>query len=248
MALHLDDVTFSYRADKVLRGVTAHFEEGAAVLLGANGAGKSTLLALIASVRQPSTGHISIDGVGSSVARGADLKSYRRAVAWLPQKFSAFPGLRVREHVAYAGWLKGMSKADAWEASAQAIDDVGLSERADDRVKTLSGGQQRRVGIAGALVHDARVILLDEPTAGLDPAQRRKFREVLEAISRDRIVVVSSHDTDDAHSAFDEAAVLREGELVFKGTVADFVSGTPTGPDMRDRVEAAYLRWAGSEG
>jgi ABC-2 type transport system ATP-binding protein len=153
----------------------------------------------------------------------------------------------VREHVAYAGWLKNMSKDDAWTASKRALELVDLSDRADHQVQKLSGGQQRRVGIAGALVHDARVILLDEPTAGLDPAQRRKFRDVLELIANGRIVVMSSHDTDDVANMFDEAAVIREGELVFQGTLERFVSRTEASSDMRDRVEDAYLHWAGKE-
>lgn len=247
MTLELDHVSYAYGKDEVLHRVSTEFGRGVTALLGPNGAGKSTLLELIASVRYPTSGLISLATVGRSDGAGSARTAYRRAVAWLPQTFSAFPGLRVREHVAYSGWLKGMSKAVAWQASVQALEKVGLADRAAERVRRLSAGQQRRVGIAGALVHDAQVILLDEPTAGLDPAQRRRFREVLADFSRERIVILSSHDTDDAYGVFDSVAVLRKGALTFRGSLAEFVSPSSESTDMRDRIEASYLRWAGTE-
>jgi ABC-2 type transport system ATP-binding protein len=247
VGLIINELGYAYGPNRVLRGVTADFSGGATVLLGPNGAGKSTLLELIASLRFPDEGSVKIEGIEYSQARRAERSAYRRSIAWLPQKFVPFPGLKVREQVAYSGWLKGMSKSDAWEKSRNALDFVSLSARASDPVKNLSGGQQKRVGIAGALVHDAKVLLLDEPTAGLDPSQRKMFRNVLESIAQERTLIVSSHDADDAHSSYGRVAVLRAGELVFFGSVGDFVADTPSTMDARDRVEVAYTTLVGIE-
>lgn len=247
MSLIINELGYSYGHNKVMRGLSADFSGGATVLLGPNGAGKSTLLELIASLRVPDEGSVEIEGIAYSQGRRRERSAYRRAIAWLPQKFVPFPGLRVREQVAYSGWLKGMSKSDAWEKSRIALDFVNLAARASDPVKNLSGGQQKRVGIAGALVHDAKVLLLDEPTAGLDPTQRKMFREVLGSIAQERTVIVSSHDADDAHSSYGRVAVLLAGELVFFGSRDTFVAGTPPEMDARDRVEAAYTTLVGVE-
>jgi ABC-type multidrug transport system ATPase subunit len=241
MSLDLTDISFSYGSRQVLNDITTVFPRGATALLGPNGAGKSTLLELLASVRVADHGEVQLDGVGPLQRRAAPLRRYRRAVAWLPQSVTVYPGLKLREHVAYEGWLKGMDRRSAWREAEAALDVVGLLPKAGELANRLSGGQRRRLGIAGALVHQAQVVLLDEPTAGLDPAQRKTFRTVLERIAADRVVVVSSHDTDDAHSAFDRAVVLREGSIVFEGTMDQFVAETPADDDMRDRIERAYI-------
>jgi len=194
MSIRAEQIDYSYGRRRVLHSLDLDVGVGATLLLGPNGAGKSTLLEVLASVRRAARGSVTIAGVGAPGPDRAALQRYRRAVAWLPQTVTPYPGVRVREHVALAGWLKGMSKAEAWEASARALEQVALSDKATDPVKSLSGGQTRRLGIAGALVHDARVILLDEPTASLDPAQRRRFRSVIEPIAAERTVLISSHD------------------------------------------------------
>ncbi|WP_319020075.1 ATP-binding cassette domain-containing protein [Streptomyces sp. C8S0] len=107
------------------------------------------------------------------------MQAYRRKVSWLPQRPGFLPGLTCREQVAYVGWLKGMRERDAWRAAPEAIERVSLSDKLNHKIKTLSGGQQQRIAIAQALVHEAELLLLDEPTVGLDPHQRRRFLDLL---------------------------------------------------------------------
>jgi ABC-type multidrug transport system ATPase subunit len=168
-------------------------------------------------------------------------------VAWLPQAISIYPGVNVREYVALSGWLKGMTRGAAWEASTRALEQVALSGRAQDSVSKLSGGQRRRLGIAGAIVHDAQVILLDEPTANLDPAQRRRFRDTLQTLNEERTVIVSSHDTEDAQDAYSSVFLLNDGTFRFRGSTEQFMSGTDIALPTSQRMQASYERWVGAE-
>jgi ABC-2 type transport system ATP-binding protein len=156
----------------------------------------------------------------------------------MPQQVRAVPGLSAREQVAYAGWLKGMRRNEAWTAALTALDRVGLAEESNRRTSQLSGGQQRRVGLASLLVHDATVFLLDEPTVGLDPGQRSRFRETLLAFAVDRPVLISTHQVDDLTDVFETVVVLDRGKIRFQGSVADFVALAPAGDPHP--AEAAY--------
>lgn len=247
MALHLKDVSFQYRRGReVFEHLDVTFRPGRTVLLGPNGAGKSTMLALLANALDPVSGHVELDGAGSP-RNHAQRRSYRKRVAWLPQTVPVFPGLNVREQVAYAGWLKGLSRAQAWVRSVDALELVDLSSSAQKSASSLSGGHQRRMGIASALVHDAEAILLDEPTAGLDPGQRARFREILLRIAPSKILVVSTHQTEDISDTYERVFVLTEGRQQFDGTVSGFTEGTSPSADMRDRVVEAYGRFVESE-
>ncbi|MEE1751204.1 ATP-binding cassette domain-containing protein [Streptomyces sp. SP18CS02] len=240
MTLHFSKVAFRYnRKAPVFSGLDLAIDDAATVLLGPNGAGKSTLMALAATHLRPERG--SITWRGSAPASRRARSAYVRAVAWLPQEVVAIPGLTVREQVAYAGWLKGMSRSAAWEASAGALARVRMSELAGRRSHQLSGGQKRRMGLAGALAHRSEVILMDEPTAGLDPTQRRVFRDLLETLHGDVQVIVSTHQTEDLADSYSHVIVLDRGTVRFQGPPDDFYALAGTGPDRsRERAEAAY--------
>uniref|UniRef100_UPI001F33BE60 ATP-binding cassette domain-containing protein n=1 Tax=Streptomyces flavovirens TaxID=52258 RepID=UPI001F33BE60 len=135
------------------------------------------MLSLGASASQPQAGLVRYGRLDP--ANRKHMRNYRHRVSWLPQRPGFLPGLTCREHVAYIGWLKGMRERDAWRAAPEAIERVGLSDKINDKIKTLSGGQQQRIAIAQALVHNAELLLLDEPTVGLDPHQRRRFLDLL---------------------------------------------------------------------
>ena len=186
MSLVFDDITFRYRARQqpILDAFSWSLPSGRTVLLGPNGAGKSTLLSIAADALRPARGWVRLGEL--TPARRPDRAAYRRAVGWMPQFVHAVPGLTVQEQVAYAAWLKGIGQRQAWSAAARAIERAGLTEIAGQMASTLSGGQLRRLGLAQVLAHDAAVLLLDEPTAGLDPAQRGRFRDLLAALPRDR--------------------------------------------------------------
>lgn len=209
---------------------------GCTVMLGPNGAGKTTLLSLAATALRPQRGAIRFGPLDTT--RRGDLRSVRRAVGWMPQQVRAIPGLTAQEQVAYAGWLKGMPRTAAWTAAATALERVALSAESRRRTSELSGGQQRRVGLAQLLVHEADILLLDEPTAGLDPGQRGRFRDTLRTIASDRPVLVSTHQVDDLSDLFDTVVVLDRGRISFEGTVEDFMALAPA--DSPHRAEAAY--------
>lgn len=247
MNLVIENGRFAYpRREPLFESFTLSIPTGRTVLLGPNGAGKSTLLGLLSSTLRASRGDVQLEGVARAT-RGAELRRYRSQVGWLPQNVGIFPGLSVREHVAYTGWLKGLSRTDAWARSLQAVRQVDLMEKVNAPAKSLSGGQVRRMGIAGALVHDAKAILLDEPTAGLDPNQRVRFREILTVIPDSVVVVVSTHQTEDVHASYEEVVVLGEGTIRFQGTVAAFAGTAPAEVDQRDAIAAAYSRYVAAE-
>lgn len=163
----------------------------------------------------------------------------------MPQHVRAVPGLTAREQVAYAGWLKGLGRGKAWSDALQALKRVGLELVAGQKVSTLSGGQLRRVGLAQILVHDAEVLLLDEPTVGLDPAQRARFREILAGLSTERAVVVSTHQVDDLSEVFDTVVVIESGSIRFDGAVPAFMN---LAADVTERrAEAAYAQVVSGE-
>jgi ABC-2 type transport system ATP-binding protein len=155
----------------------------------------------------------------------------------MPQQQKAIPGLTCREQVAYSGWLKGMSSSEAWNRSTGALALVDLGDRADFTAAHLSGGQLRRLGLAQCLVHDSEVLLLDEPTAGLDPEQRARFREVLLGLP-DRPIMVATHQVDDLTALFETVAVINEGTILWQGTPRDFLALAP--PDSRHPGEDAF--------
>lgn len=237
MPIQLDACTFAYarRRPPVLSRTTYTVPDGFTVLLGPNGAGKSTLLKLAAGVTRPTTGRVHLDLLASHT------RQYRRRVAWMPQSVTAMTGLTAREQVAYTGWLKGMSRADAWTAAHRALSRVELADRADIRTKHLSGGQLRRVGVASALVHDADVLLLDEPTAGMDPTQRRVFRDLVHGLATEDVrVLMSTHDVGDLAEEAHHVTVLTEGRINFSGTTDEFLAHAPADTSPTRRVEAAY--------
>jgi ABC-2 type transport system ATP-binding protein len=228
---------FGYRRGRAcLVDVEVRLDVGRTVLLGPNGAGKTTLLKALAGA-VGYRGSLALDGAAVPT-RARRPEEFRRAVGWLPQRVIPFPNLTVREHVAYVGWLKGMPMKHAWIEAEDALSMVGLTAESGSRASALSGGQTRRLGIAGVLVHDARYLLLDEPTAGLDPRERDRLADVLRIIERDRAVLVSTHDTD---TLIDEASrihVLVGGRSRFVGPHSTFVA------DHREAPESVRLRQA----
>lgn len=203
-------------------GLTLSLGTGTHGLLGPNGAGKTTLIRALATVLRPAEGDLRL--FGASVRGGADQRETRRRIGYLPQEFGYYRRFTVREFVEYMAWLKEVPKRDIPGAVQRAVERVGLADRADERMKALSGGMVRRVGIAQAIVNDPDVLLLDEPTVGLDPAQRLRFRELLQQLGRDTCVVVSTHLVEDVAAACSDVVLFAEGRLVFQGTPAELAA------------------------
>ena len=218
-------------------------------LLGPNGAGKTTLIRSLATVLRPAGGKLEL--LGESVQGTIDLRRVRRQIGYLPQDFGYYRRFTVREFVEYMAWLKEMPKAEVPGAVQRAIDRVGLAERADDRLKTLSGGMVRRAGIAQAIVNDPQIVLLDEPTAGLDPAQRMQFRGLLQQLGTDTCVVVSTHLVEDVAAACTSVVLINEGRLVFQGSAAELAaagSASDAGDSPSERGYSALLAGSGGRG
>jgi ABC-type multidrug transport system ATPase subunit len=239
MTLLLDRVTFSYHRwiRPVLSRLTYEVPgQGLTILLGPNGAGKSTTMALLAGTVEPKAGTVRF---GDSDLTSAS-REYRRHVAWLPQRVPTSRQLTAREYVAYVAWLKGESRSRAWERAGAALDQVGLAEQTGRKTARLSGGQLRRVGIACALAHDARVILLDEPTAGLDPHQRTVFRDVLREIAAKTPVLMSTHDIADLADEADTVTLMDSGRILHHGGTQSFLDHAHPEAAPARRAESAY--------
>ncbi len=241
-AVHAEGLRVKAGRHLAVDGLDLALGTGVHGLLGPNGAGKTTLMRALATVLKPAGGQLSL--LGQPVG-GADLRRVRRSLGYLPQHFGFYPRFTVREFVEYMAWLKEMPKANVAGAVQRAVDRVGLTAKADAKLKTLSGGMLRRAGIAQAIVNDPEVLLLDEPTVGLDPEQRLDFRELLRDIGTDSCVLVSTHLVEDVVAACSEVVLMSEGRMVFQGTPESLVAQgdeSHAGDSPAERGYSALLR------
>ncbi|GAA3149159.1 ATP-binding cassette domain-containing protein [Streptomyces rectiviolaceus] len=207
------------RRGLVLDGVDLELGPGVHGLLGPNGAGKSTLLRVLATAAAPTEGAVTL--LDRSPRIPAQRLEIRRRLGYLPQEFGVFRGYTVREFLSYAAWLREVPGGRIRGAVEDAVRAVGLDGRVDDKLRTLSGGMKQRVGIAQAIVNSPSLLLLDEPSVGLDPHQRTEFHALLRGLSRcGACVVVSTHLMEDVEGACQDVAVLDGGRIAFRGTVA----------------------------
>jgi len=205
-----------YRRRLVFTSVDLDFRAGLTALLGPNGAGKTTLLHMICALRPPSGGSLSVLGV--DMTRRTARRELAEQIGFLPQDFGYPPGFTTREFLTYAAWLKRVPSALTPRLVDEALAAVQLQDCARSRLKALSGGQRRRVGIAAALVHRPALLVLDEPTAGLDPQQRVDLRDLLLRLSESTSILLSTHLLDDVRSTCDDIVVLDNGEVRFTGS------------------------------
>lgn len=207
-----------YGKKQALKDVSLTIGQGMFGLLGRNGAGKTTLMKMLATLHDKQAGEISVCGIPISHAR-----EIRGITGYLPQDFSMYPNMTVYECLDYLGMLSGMPKALRQKRIAILLKRVNLTEKKRSRVKSLSGGMKRRLGIAQALLHDPKVLIVDEPTAGLDPEERIRFRNLLCEVAEERIVILSTHIVGDIEATCENIAILNEGELLWSGTVTQLL-------------------------
>ena len=212
MKLSVDRVSKQYKNKLAVDRVTFDLSEGVTGLLGANGAGKTTLMRMMTGILSPSCGEISADGVP------VQSEEYRALLGYLPQDFGYYPEFSAKEFVQYIAALKGIEKKKAKEKTDALLDLVGLSDVAGKKIKTFSGGMKQRVGIAQALVNDPKILILDEPTAGLDPKERVRFRNLIADIGKDTIVLFSTHIVSDIEHIASNVLMMREGKLIYEGS------------------------------
>ncbi|WP_438862067.1 ABC transporter ATP-binding protein [Paractinoplanes aksuensis] len=221
-----------------VNGLDLQLGTGVHGLLGPNGAGKTTLMRALSTVHRPSGGQLRLLGEDATSSRV--LRPLRRRLGYLPQHFGFYPRFTVREYVEYMAWLREMPKAAIPGAVQRAVERVGLTARADSRLKALSGGMLRRVGIAQAIVNDPDLLLLDEPTVGLDPEQRVEFRTLLRELGTDSCVVVSTHLVEDVVAACTDVVLVDEGKLVWQGLPAALIQIGEQGGTGDSPAERGY--------
>jgi len=220
MELSLDRLTKHYGSKIAVDQVSATLKPGVYGLLGANGAGKTTLMRMLCAILESTSGEVFLDGK-EVISMGAD---YRNVLGYLPQDFGYYPNYTAMEFLMYLAALKGIPKKIARKRAGELLEEVGLSHVAEKKVKTFSGGMKQRIGIAQALLNHPEILILDEPTAGLDPKERVRFRNLLSDYAGDKIVILSTHIVSDIEAIADEVLLMKKGKFVLQGTVPELVS------------------------
>ena len=222
MNVELTELTRKFGRTRAVAGVNLEAGPGVFGLLGPNGAGKTSLLRMMATVLPPTSGTLRL--LGRDPGGYGPRREIRRRLGYLPQTLGYYPGFTVAEFVEYFALLKDMPPREVPRAVAVAIERVGLGDRARAKLRTLSGGMLRRAGIAQAIVNEPELLLLDEPTAGLDPEQRVAFRALLREAGQQATVMVSTHLVEDVGAACAEVALMDGGRIVFHGTPAELIA------------------------
>ena len=236
MELQIDHITKRFRDKAAVDGVTLTLTPGVWGLLGANGAGKTTLMRMIAGILPPSSGEALYNGTPIRVLG----ERYRGVFGYLPQEFGFPAESTVQDYLEYVAALKGLSPQQSRRKTGELLDRVSLTDVRRKKIARLSGGMKRRVGIAQALLNDPEVLILDEPTGGLDPGERVRFRNLLSEFAQDRIVLISTHIVPDVEYIAARIAVMKGGRLLASGTTEELVR-MAEGKVWRCAVPAARL-------
>ena len=212
-------------------------------LLGANGAGKTTLMRLLCDIQEPTSGQILLDG--KEIAGLGE--AYRDCLGYLPQQFGYYPEFSALDFLLYISSLKGLGESTAQTKSRELLEAVGLLKEGRRRIRTFSGGMKQRLGIAQAMLNDPHILILDEPTAGLDPKERVRFRNLISAFSKDRIVILSTHIVSDVEFIAEEIVMMKSGRVIHFGNPQEITSEIEgqvwectVPPASAERYAAAY--------
>ena len=220
MELRLDRLTKQFGSAIAVDRLSATLTPGVYGLLGANGAGKTTLMRMICDVLKPTSG--SVVWNGAPIERLGE--RYRSVLGYLPQDFGYYPDFSALDFMLYLSALKGLDSKAAKRRSMELLDLVGLKNVAKRKVKTFSGGMKQRLGIAQAVINDPQVLVPDEPTAGLDPKERVRFRNLISALAQDKVVILSTHIVSDVEYIADEILIMRAGQIVASGTIEEILA------------------------
>ena len=216
--IKITDLSKNFGSKQALKNISLDINQGMFGLLGPNGAGKTTLMKIISTLLKKSSGEVIVCGI--PVEKSSEI---RELIGYLPQDFSMYGNMNAYEALDYLATLSGMKKNERKTKVPELLEKVNLLEQRKTKVKAMSGGMKRRLGIAQSMIHDPKVIIVDEPTAGLDPEERVRFRNLLCEIAKDRIVLLSTHIVGDIEATCEEIAVLNQGEIVFRGTVRELL-------------------------
>lgn len=215
MELSIDRLTKQYQNKIAVDCISLRLNTGIYGLLGANGAGKTTLMRMVCGILKPTSGTITFDGIDVSEER------YRSMLGYLPQDFGYYPEFTGEDFLLYMAALKGMRKPQARRKTVELLKLVSLHDVAKKKIKTYSGGMKQRLGIAQALLNQPKILVLDEPTAGLDPKERVRFRDLIKDLGKDSIVLLSTHIVSDIEHIADDILMMKSGQLIYQGKWTD---------------------------
>lgn len=213
--LQLDHLTKCYKDFAAVKDVTLTLGGGVYGLLGANGAGKTTLMRMLCGILEPTKGTVRCGG--ADIARLGE--EYRAMLGYLPQDFGCYPDFTGAEFLRYIAALKGLTRAETNRRTAELLDQVGLGDAGRKKLRAYSGGMRQRLGIAQAMLNDPQILILDEPTAGLDPRERVRFRNLIADYAKGRTVLLSTHIVSDVEAIADEILLMKQGRIEEQGTV-----------------------------
>lgn len=226
MELVLDRVSKQYANKIAVDRQSVTLTKGVIGLLGANGAGKTTLMRMICGILKPTSGTICFKNEGETLEVSEEM--YRDALGYLPQDFGYYPSFTGRDFLMYMAALKGIEKKAAKRKCDELLKIVNLEAAANKKIKTYSGGMKQRLGIAQAVLNNPKILILDEPTAGLDPKERVRFRNLIAELGKDSIVILSTHIVSDVEHIADRILMMKDGQFIFDGTLEE------VGMDLED--------------
>ena len=224
MALILDGLTKTFSSFPAVNNLSYTMDTGVYGLLGVNGAGKTTLMRMLCTLLTPTSGTITWDGQDIFSLGSA----YRNLLGYLPQDFGYYPDFSVQDYLLYIASIKGLRPATARQRMQNLLEQVGLTQVRRQKMKKLSGGMKRRAGIAQAMLNDPKILILDEPTAGLDPKERIRFRNLISELAENRLVLLSTHIVSDVEYIADQILLMKDGSLVHHGTSQQLLAAAPT--------------------
>lgn len=220
MVLSLDRLTKQYGSKIAVDQVSADLTPGVYGLLGANGAGKTTLMRMLCAILESTSGEVLLDE-SEVISMGAD---YRNLLGYLPQDFGYYPNYTAKEFLHYIAALKGLPREKARKKTKELLEITDLASVAGKKIKTFSGGMKQRVGIAQALLNNPKILILDEPTAGLDPKERVRFRNLISDYADDKIVILSTHIVSDIEAIADKVFLMKKGQFILQGSVPELTA------------------------
>ncbi len=220
MKLEIRNLTKQYGKKVAVNRLNLSLTKGVYGLLGANGAGKTTLMRLICGIQAPTSGKITLNGREMEVLG----ENYRKYLGYLPQQFPYYPDFSAMDYLLYIAALKDLDEKKAKEKSKELLETVGLTKNGRQKIRTFSGGMKQRLGIAQAMLNDPYILVLDEPTAGLDPKERVRFRNLISAFSKERIVILSTHIVSDVEFIAEKIIMMKSGSILHYGRPREITS------------------------